>query len=387
MTNLTLNNTQIQAALNDLVSKPSGLNAMLEMTLNAFMKAERNVHLLNNDNNKANGYRRVNGLGLGEALQLNIPRDRLSQFKPWILEVMRESQDQMNELFFELYAKGLTTRDIESLTESVYGQRLSRSSISRITEAFGEEMTEFRGRPLDKHYPIIYLDATFISTRREQVSKEAYYIALAVRPDATRDVIGIYNAPTESASIWHDIIGDLKSRGLETSHLFITDNLQGLDTAIEQHFEDVDIQKCVVHLKRHTLNRVKKTHRQAVADDLKEVFDLGKNDDTLADAMVRAKRFHDRWIPHYSHVKLFNNEQQMHYYFSYLNYHSAIRNMIYTTNWIERLNKDFKRVIKMRNAMPSVNSVLTLLSKVALDKNLSRYQYPVHRLKADFMFQ
>lgn len=300
---------------------------------------------------------------------------------------MRESQDQMNELFFELYAKGLTTRDIESLTESIYGQRLSRSSISRITETFGEEMTQFRERPLDDHYPIIYLDATFINTRREHVSKEAYYIVLAVKPDATRDVIGIYNAPTEAASIWHEIIGDLKSRGLKTCNLFVTDNLQGLDAAIEQYFEDVNIQKCVVHLKRHLLNKVKKTHRQAMADDLKEVFDLDKADDTLAHAMTRAKQFHGGWIKRYPHVKLFHDEQQMRYYFSYLNYHPTIRNMIYTTNWIERLNKDFKRVIKMRNAMPSVNSVLTLLSKVALDKNLSRYQYPVHRLKADSMFQ
>ena len=149
---------------------------MLEMTLNAFMKAERDAHLSETQNNKGNGYRRINGLGIGEALQLNIPRDRLSQFKPWILEVMRESQDTMNELFFELYAKGLTTRDIESITQSLYGKQLSSSSISRITQTFSEEMAVFRSRPIDQHYPIIYLDATFISTRREQVSKEAYYI-------------------------------------------------------------------------------------------------------------------------------------------------------------------------------------------------------------------
>ena len=243
MDNLTLNKTQIQAALNNLVAQPSGLNAMLEMTLNAFMKAEREVHLSSAPHNKGNGYRCVNGLGIGEALQLRIPRDRLSQFKPWIMEVMRGSQQQMNDLFFELYVKGLTTREIEALTESIYGKTLSSSAISRITQTFGEEMTLFRSRSLEPYYPIIYLDATFISTRRQTVSKEAYYIALAVKSDLTREVIGIDNAPTESASIWQDIIADLKLRGLQRCNLFVTDDLPGLDHAIEQQFETVAIQK------------------------------------------------------------------------------------------------------------------------------------------------
>ena len=387
MTQLTLNKTQIQAALNNLVSQPSGLNAMLEMTLNAFMKAERNVHLASSENNKGNGYRRINGLGIGEALQLNIPRDRLSQFKPWILEVMRESQDAMNELFFELYAKGLTTRDIESITQSIYGKQLSSSSISRITQSFSEDMALFRSRPLDEYCPILYLDATFINTRRDTVSKEAYYIVLAVKPDATREIIGIYNAPSESASIWQEIISDLKLRGLRRCDLFVTDDLLGLDHAIEQNFKTTRIQKCVLHLKRNVLKRVKKTHRQAVADDLKVVFNLDKHDDTLAAGLTRAQQFYQQWSRYYSHLTLFNDAYKMTYYFSYMNYHPKVRNMIYTTNWIERLNKDFKRTIMMRNSMPSVDSVLTLLSKVALDKNLSRYQYPVHRLKADSMFK
>ena len=294
---------------------------------------------------------------------------------------------QMNELFFELYAKGLTTRDIESITQTIYGKQLSSSSISRITQTFNEEMALFRSRPLDAHYPIIYLDATFISTRRETVSKEAYYIVLGVKPDATRDVIGIYNAPTESAAVWDDIILDLKQRGLQRSHLFVIDDLAGLDAALESHFEQPNIQKCVLHLKRNVLKRVKKVHRQAMADDLKEVFNMDKHDDIEAHAQARAQQFYQQWGNLYPHINVFNHEQRMSYYFAYLNYHPSIRNMIYTTNWIERLNKDFKRTIKIRNSMPSVESVLTLLSKVAMDKNLTRYQYPIHRLKADSMFQ
>lgn len=387
MNNIILTKPQIQAALDNLVSQPSGLNSMLEMTMNAFMKAERAIFLEGKQNNKANGYRKISGLGIGEGLALTIPRDRLSQFKPWIMHVMRDSQEQMNELCFELYGKGLTTRDLESITQSIYGQQLSRSSISRITQTYQEEMQSFRTRQLSRSYPIIYLDATFINTRRDSVSKEAYYIALAVKADATREVIGIYNAPTESASIWHDIIADLKERGLQQCDLFVTDNGAGMDSAIEQQFSTSCIQKCVLHLKRNVLHRVKKTHRVGIAEDLKELFQIDNQHDTLDTAIGRSKAFYQKWKNSYPHLKLFNDEHQMHYYFNYLKFHPDIRNMIYTTNWIERLNKDFKRTIKMRNSMPSVESVLTLLSKVAIDKNNERYCYPIHRLKADLMFE
>lgn len=342
MTQLTLNKPQIQAALNDLVTQPSGLNAMLEMTLNAFMKAERDVHLSQSTDNKGNGYRRINGLGLGESLKLQIPRDRLNQFKPWILEVMRESQEQTQALFFELYSKGLTTRDIESITQSIYGQTLSRSAVSRITASYSEDMTAFRARKLESDYPIIYLDATFISTRRETVSKEAYYIALGVKADATREVIGLYNAPTESASLWHDIMEDLKARGVNNCNLFVIDNLTGFDEAIEKVFPHARVQKCVLHLKRNVLKRVKVSHRAAVAEGLKEVFDMHRKDDSLALALARAALFCKQWEKYYPHLKCFKDVHYMRYYFAYLHYAYEIWNMLYTTNWIERLNKDFK---------------------------------------------
>ena len=140
-------------------------------------------------------------------------------------------------------------------------------------------------------------------------------------------------------------------------------------------------------MKRNVLKRVKKIDRQAMADNLKKVFDLDRQNDTFDEANQRAQLFYEQWQSRYSHLKVFDDPQRIRYYFSYLRYDPKVRNMIYTTNWIERLNKDFKRTIKMRNSMPSPDSVLTLLSKVAMDKNDSRYQYPVHRLKADSMFE
>lgn len=388
MNNLTLNKPQIQSILNELVTREDGLTAMLEMTLNAFMKAERESYLHTSTvKNKGNGFRTAQGLGLGSRLSLRIPRDRLGSFKPWILDVMRESQDQMNDLFFELYSKGLTTRDIASITDSIYGKKLSSSSISRITQTFYEDMKLFRERDLDANYPIIQLDATFISTRRDKVSKEAYYVVLGVKEDATREVLGLYNAPTESSTFWDECLKDLKSRGLQTCGLFITDDLTGLNSIIEQNFESPIIQKCVVHLKRNILLPCKKIHKEEMANDLQTVFNLNDASDTKDKARQRSQAFYQKWKVFYSHLKKFNNPNEMDYYFNYLNFNIEIRNMIYTTNWIENLNGNFKKVISMRNSMPSPESVLTLLSKVAIDRNSTSYSYAIHRLKADSMFK
>ncbi|WP_068545814.1 IS256 family transposase [Thalassotalea crassostreae] len=385
MSHLTLNPQQIQAALEALVEKPGGLNQVLELALNSFMKAERTEYLRGANGNKGNGYRSITGLGIGDSLSLQVPRDRLNQFKPWILNVMKEQSDTLNELCFELYAKGLTTRDIESVTESIYGQKLTRSAVSRITKNLYDEMKSFREQAISEYYPIVYLDATFVKTKRDTVSSEAYYVALAVKHDMTREVIGIYNAPTESASNWDDIVLDLKSRGLKQTDLVVIDNLKGLDTAIERHF-DCRIQKCVLHLKRNILRKVKKAHRSELADDLRYVFNLDERSDDREEFMIRAKWLYEKWGKLYRTLSIFNDQDYLQYYATYLDFEPLIWNMIYTTNWIERLNKSFKRTLKIRNSMPSVDSVLTLLSKVAIDMNNTTYRYPIGRFEKSELF-
>lgn len=388
MNNFKLTQPQIQAALYNLVGEKLGINKLMEMTLNAFMKAERDQFLPESKNNKGNGFRPVNGLGFSESLALRIPRDRLNQFKPIILEVMRESNEQLEELCFELYGKGLTTRDIESITANIYGKKLSSSKISNINKLFYEDMKLFRERKIDSHYPIIYIDATYISTRRvDSVSKEAYYIALGVKKDMSREIIGIYNQPTESASNWQDMFIDLKKRGLKRCDLMVSDNLSGINSVIEQEFKNIKIQQCVLHLKRNVLKQVLVKHRKAIADDLKLVFLMDDEQDTLPKAHIRAKEFSDKWSKYYPHISKFGDEFHMQYYFTYLKFQPKIWRMIYTTNWIERFNKDIKRTTKIRNSMPSPDAVLTLISKVALDKNTLHYSYPIYTLQSEPIFQ
>jgi len=388
MNEFKLNKPQLQVALNNLVEEKSGINTLMEITLNAFMKAERDQFLPDSKNNKGNGYRKVNGLGFSESLVLQIPRDRLGHFKPLVLAIARETNAQFEELCFELYSKGLTTRDIEGITESIYGKKLSSSKISNINKSFYEDMKLFRERKIDAHYPIIYIDATFINTRRvDSVSKEAFYVVLGVKENMKREVLGIYNEPTESSSNWKEMFKDLKNRGLEQCELIVSDNLSGINSVIELQFEGIKIQQCVLHLKRNVFKKIKMKHRKEVAKDLAVVFDMDKSDDTKEMAFKRAKIFSDKWSGFYPHLKKFSDENEIKYYFTYLDFDFKIRRMIYTTNWIERLNKDFKRTTKIRNSMPSVKSVLTLLSKVAINKNAGTYNYPVYNLKEDSLFQ
>lgn len=352
------------------------------------MKAERDQFLPESLNNKGNGFRKVNGLGISESLALRIPRDRLSQFKPLILEIMRKSNTQLEELCFELYYKGLTTREIEDITENIYGKKLSKSKISNINKIFYKDMELFRKRQIQSHYPIIYIDATFINTRRvDSVSKEAYYIVLGVKQDMTREIIGIYNQPTESASHWKEIFDDLKSRGLQQCDLLVSDNLSGINSVVELQFEGISIQQCVLHLKRNILRKTLMKHRREMADDLKVVFDMDKVDDELEKAFERANNFAEKWSKYYPHVKKFSDENEIQYYFSYLKFDYKIRRMIYTTNWIERFNKSIKRTTKIRNSMPSIDSVLTLISKVASEQNNSTYSYPIYNLQEEKLFQ
>jgi transposase-like protein len=386
MDTLKLNPKQIQVAIDQLTAQPDGVNRLMEMALNGLMKAERAVYLdAAHSGNKANGYRAINGFGIGDALALQVPRDRLGDFKPMLLNIMREQSESLNELCFELYAKGLTTRDIESITQRIYGQQLSKSQVSRITNSLSDAMRSFRERALADYYPIIYLDATFVKTKRERVSSEAYYIVLAVLPDMTREVIGIYNAPTESAGFWDEICQDLKQRGLKQVDLFVTDNLTELDRAIERHF-DTAIQKCVLHLKRSILRKTKKQHRSELTEGLAYIFQLDNKEDTKEALYSRALAVSQKWRQHYPSLIKLSDPNFVCYYATYLEFEYEIRNMIYTTNWIERLNKTFKRTLKIRNSMPNVESVLTLLSKVAIDVNSTTYQYPVSRLSKSHLF-
>lgn len=380
---IELTKLQLQASINKLLLQENGLNSVLEMTLNGLMHSERSIYLENSDKNKGNGYRKAFAVGMGKQIELKIPRDRLGMFQPMVLALIRDQRQQLEDLSFELYGNGLTSSQIGNVMAKIYGKHYSKSSISKITTTFYEQMHHWRERPLESHYLAVYIDAIHLKVRRTTVSTEAFYIILGVKSDYTREVLAIVNIPSESATGWMEVLQGIKKRGVQQIGIIISDNLTGLDTVVPLVFKKTLHQKCVVHLKRNILNKVASKHKEQVAEDLKEVFDLDKEKDATQLAFERLRSFANKWKNSYKHIGNLANNEMNELYFTYLHYHPKIRRMIYTTNWIERLNKEFRRTFKIRNSMPSFESALTLLSKVAMDKEEGYMKYPIYNFKFD----
>ena len=380
---IELTKVQLQSSLNKLLEQESGLTTVLEMTLNSLMHSERKNYLENCESNKGNGYRKAFAVGMGKQIELRIPRDRLGMFRPMVLALIRDQKQQLEDLSFELYGNGLTTSQTGSLMGKIYGKYYSKSAISNITVSFYDQMQQWRERPLDSCYLAVYIDAIHLKIRRGTVSSEAFYILLGVKEDYTREVLGIINIPSESASGWRDVLVSIKQRGVEKIGIIISDNLTALDTVVPLVFKNAAHQKCVVHLKRNILNKVSSKHKEEVASDLTEVFNLDLMDDTVNNAFDRLDCFAQKWRKNYKHIGNLSFNPMNELYFTYINYHPKIRRMIYTTNWIERLNKEFRRTFKIRNSMPNFEAALTLLSKVAMDKEDGYFGYPIYNFKFD----
>jgi putative transposase len=210
------------------------------------------------------------------------------------------------------------------------------------------------------------------------VSKEAYYTILGVKSDRTREVLGVVNFPTESATGWEEVHRVLQKRGVKRVGLIVADGLSGLETATARVFPGVPFQKCVIHLERNVLSRIKPADKKAVGEDLREVFVTDKKDDSPDKGWKRWEDFVDTWKKRYPSLKNYLDKTSYFAHFTYLNYHHKTRSMIYSTNWIERLNRDYKRTLRMRGVMPDSDSVIFLLGKVSMTR--SAYDRKVPKL-------
>lgn len=374
---MELTKEQISELVCKHTERENGLHDLMEMMLESMMIAERREYLLSDIGNKGNGYRLGHTYGQGRKLEFRIPRDRYGNFHPQILAVLKNQEEECDRLAGALYSKGLTQSQVGDIFEEIYGEHYSKSSVSRMIEYMREDVERWRERALEGYYPIVFIDCVFIKVRRvRSCCAEAFYVAMAVKEDKTREVLGIYNNPGESASGWGDILTRIRERGVKKIGLIVADGLKGLDSAVGEPFPEVPLQRCVTHLKRGLLNKVRHGDKAALADDLKDVFRTGQRSYTRDEAWLHWQSFCDKWGVAYRSIK--NMRDNLYYmdYFTYLDYNPGIQSMIYTTNWIERLQKDFRRVTRMRGAMPNCESVLTLMGRTAMDKSSYGRQLP-----------
>ena len=364
-----------------IIKEGKGIEEILKMSLEILMKAEREGHNLTSKD-MSNGYRYRKTYGRGRMLELKVPRTRNGNFYPVILGLLRDQEEEAKQIAFRLYGAGLTTEQVGELFGEIYGERYRKSQVSRMFEYAREEVSAWMKRELEEYYPIIYIDATFINTgRTDSVSKEAYYSILGVKQDTSREVLSVANNPTESSSFWSDIFNGLKNRGVKETGLVVTDGLRGIENVINKHYKEAEIQLCTVHLQRECQKYIKPKHKAEMAMDLKEVFSCDDKNDMKAAGMERWKEFCKKWKEYYPVFgNKMNNERNV-YYFTYLDYHYKIRSMIYTTNWIERLNRDYKRTTKMRGALPNPESTILLLGHVAMTRKSYEYKIPLFKME------
>ena len=374
--NLKLSDTQIKQIFS-FKSKELGKVEFLKFVYESMMIEEREVYK-EETGDVSNGFRRRYFYGDGKVLELRVPRTRHSGFYPVLLHVLKDQNEEMMNLAFSLYQKGLTDSEIGDIFEQLYGKHYSRSRISQLVVSVREDIELWRSRELDSYYPVIYIDAIYQYVRYQgSVKKIPFYIVLGVKSDFTREVLSIESYPSESSVNWEDMFLDLKSRGVQKITLVVSDALSGIENAVSKVFNS-EHQLCVTHLKRNILKKVSHKDKEEAAKDLKEVFRTSDASDNPEKGWQRWEKFIDKWKGRYRFLKNYT-EYRYRLYFTYLGYDYRIRPMIYTTNWIERLNKDLRRVSKMRGALPTIDSVLLLFVSVAKDKKA--YKYKVSNFK------
>ena len=266
------------------------------MTLDAFMKSERQLYQQENPENYANVYRTRKAHGFGKEMVLKVPRTRNSTFYPVLLNVLRNEDEEHRKLIFSLYRRGLTTEQVSDVYEEIYGKEYSKQQISYLMKDSREEVSIWLKRKLDSHYLVFYIDATFVHTRRDKsVSKEFYYTILGIKEDGSREVLSVVNHPTEGALLWQQELDSLKARGVQSIGLVVSDGLTSIENAIARSFVNAQHHLCVVHMKRNILAVFPRTKRIEIGRELLEIFAIETKCTTAVEAFENLCKFVEKY--------------------------------------------------------------------------------------------
>ena len=325
-----------------------------------------------NSGNSRNGTSPKTIQGKRGQVQIDVPRDRNSQFEPQLIKKGQTRFDGVDEKIISLYARGMTTREIQGHLHEIYGIEVSPSLISTVTDAVLEEVREWQNRPLDAIYPILYLDALHVKVKSHgRVVSKAIYLAFGVNLSGRKEVLGLWAAETEGAKFWLQVITEIKNRGVQDIYIVCVDGLRGFAEAIEAVFPKTQVQLCLVHLVRHSLNYVSYKDRKGVASDLKAIYQAA----TLPEAEGQLAGFEEKWRPLYPLIARSwrANWAKVAPMFGYP---SPVRRAIYTTNTIESLNMTLRKISKNRALFPSDEAVFKLLY-LALKNISQRWTMPI----------
>ena len=288
---------------------------------------------------------------------IDAPRDRDGSFDPKIVKKRQRRFEGFDDKILALYARGLSTRDIEAHLQEIYGVKVGRDLISRVTDGVIDDVRAWAQRPLEDVYPVIFLDALVLKIREGgSVQRRACYLALGVTVDGDRDVLGLWFQATEGAKFWMQVLTELKQRGVQDILICCVDGLKGFPEAIEAIFPNTTVQTCIVHLIRHSLKYVPRREREQVARDLKPIYTAIDADA----AQSELERFDEKWGQRFPVItQAWLNAWE--YVTPFLAFPPEVRRVIYTTNAIEALNRQLRKAIKTKGHFPNEEAARKLI--------------------------
>ena len=353
------------------------LTAMIRQVLQTGLEVEMSEHLgyerhdpagRGSGNNRNGGYTKTVATEIGD-VEVIMPRDRQGSFEPVTVPKHQRRLDGLAGNVISLYAKGLTTGDIQAHLAEMYGTDVSRETISKITDRIVDDMLAWQTRPLDRMYPVVLIDAIMIKVRDSQVANRPVYVALGVNMDGERDVLGLWLGPTggEGAKQWMTMLTELRNRGLGDVLIVCCDGLKGLPDAIRATWPEATVQTCVVHLVRNSLRYASKKHWAQITRQLRRIYEAA----TVEAAEAAFAEFSADWKTKYP-AMIRSWETSWDEFVPFLAFPAELRKIVYTTNAIESLNSRFRRAVRHRGHFPNEQAALKVLYLVATTRRPNR---------------
>ena len=355
--------------------------AVLERALNAELTEhvgyEKHDPAGYNSGNSRNGTTKKTLKGEFGEMELETPRDRNGSFEPRIVSKGQTRFDGFDDKIISMYSRGMTTREIEGHLKEMYGVEVSPTLISNVTEAVMEEVRTWQSRPLDEVYPILYMDALRVKVRDGgHILNKAIHVAIGVNLEGHKEVLGLWTAQNEGAKFWLQVLTELQNRGVKDIFIACVDGLKGFPEVIESVYPKAEVQTCIVHLVRASLNYVNWKQRKEVATDLRQIYTAA----TAYDADLQLDAFAQKWD---AVCPMVSQTWRRHWdrITPFFAYPAEIRKVIYTTNAVESLNMSVRKIIKMRGSFPNDEAAMKLLY-LALRNASKKWTMPVQNWRA-----
>lgn len=330
----------------------------LDAEMDEHLGYKKNDNAGDNSGNSRNGYTTKTVItDDNDTIEVQVPRDRNSTFEPVIIPKHEKRTPLFNDQIISMYSFGMSTRDIQRHLQQVYGVEVSPETISNITEYVMTDVREWQNRPLEKSYPILFLDALRVNSRQDGKNiNKALYVALAINWEGRKEVLGLWLADTEGAKFWMSVLTDIKNRGVEDILIACMDGLTGFPDAVKAVFPDTHIQHCIVHMIRNSTKFVSYKDLKAVCRDLKEVYSA-INAESGHEAL---EEFGKKWNDKYPMIQA-SWERNWNDLTEFFNYPKDIRRAIYTTNAIESLNFSLRKVTRNKSSFPDDDSIYKVM--------------------------